>query len=326
MTSNRDRAAARLTRLGAERLPAHLAERYRIAVTRLTELDLGVYRVDRRDGPSWVARLFPPDRPAAEAAADGAVLQFLADRGFPAERCAAAEPLSVLDGQGLLVTEHVTSVPRAERQGAIRSLGGLRWLGDMLGRLHTMPGAVAAVTRDGGGWHHLTDGGPRDEVSAARGLLADAAGLVRAGDRPRYDLLRAELESVDDCEGLPQALIHPDFVLANVIASPQRGLVLVDWTGSGRGPRLWPLAFLLFPEGAKDLRRVDRVLAGYRRHVRLEPEELSRLEAAMRARPLILGTWGFCLGRRSLADAAARAAEAREIAGAVAARAVTPAA
>jgi aminoglycoside phosphotransferase (APT) family kinase protein len=34
------------------------------------------------------------------------------------------------------------------------------------------------------------------------------------------------------------ALIHPDFVLANVVVSPDRGMALVDWAGAGRGPRM----------------------------------------------------------------------------------------
>jgi hypothetical protein len=74
-------------------------------VAGLTELDLGVYRVDRREGPAWAARLFPAARPVQAAAGDGLILRFLAERDYPAERCAAAEPFSVLDGQGLLVTE-----------------------------------------------------------------------------------------------------------------------------------------------------------------------------------------------------------------------------
>jgi len=44
------------------------------------------------------------------------------------------------------------------------------------------------------------------------------------------------------------ALIHPDFVQANLIASPDRGLVMIDWTGARRRPRR-SLAFLLFAEG-----------------------------------------------------------------------------
>jgi Ser/Thr protein kinase RdoA (MazF antagonist) len=72
-------------------------------------------------------------------------------------------------------------------------------------------------------------------------------------------------------------------VLANVVASAERGIVLVDWAGTGRGPRAWPLAFLLYAEGARGLPRIDLVAAGYRQHVSLEPEELSRLPAMMRA-------------------------------------------
>jgi Ser/Thr protein kinase RdoA (MazF antagonist) len=245
----------------------------------------------------------------------------VAGHDFPAERCAADEPVSVLDGQGLLVTEHVGGVPREQRREAIRGHGGLHRLGDLLGRLHSLSAGPGAPARDGGGWHHLTDGGPQEEVAAARGLLADAAGLVPAGQRSLYDTLRADLDALDAGQDLPRALIHPDFVLANVIASPERGLVLVDWTGAGRGPRLWPLAFLLFAEGARHPRRAELVAAGYRRHVRPEPEELSRLVPMMRARAVVLNVWSFCLGRKSLAEAAAGAAAAREVAQAAGPRA-----
>lgn len=347
-----DQAAARIAaRTGTGRLASHLEDRYGIGVTGTAELDLGVYRVDRRDGPSWIARLFPAARPAEAAAGDGRILRFLAEHDFPAERCAAPDPLSVLDGQALLVTEYLTPVPREQRRAAIRDLGGLRHLGEMLGRLHTLPptadagtntrsgdgvgggarpgdgvggGAVAAaIARDGGGWHHLVDGGPSDEVAAARGLLADAASLVPASGQARYASIRRELDALDDCAGLPRALLHPDFVLRNVIASPDRGLVPVDWTGAGRGPRLWPLAWLLFTEGARGLGRVDLVAAGYLRRVRPEPEELSRLPAAVPARMMILDAWSFCLGRKSLEEAARGVGEARQLADAVAARAQT---
>ena len=308
-------------RSDAQRLQPHLESQYGIQVAQISELDVGVFLVGRPDGPSWVARLFPPVRPVAAAAGDAEVLRFLAEHDFPAERCATPEPVSVLDGQGLLVTEHVAAVPRTERRAAIRDLGGLRRLGELLGRLHALPEGAGAVARDGGAWHHLADGDPHDEVAAAARLLADAEVLVPAGERRPYESMRAELEALDSCQGLPQALVHPDFVLANVIASPDRGLVVVDWTGAGRGPRLWPLAFLLFAEGAKDLRRDDLVVAGYRRHVNLEPAELSRLAAVARARPVIFESWAFCMGRKSIADAAREAAAAGELAEAVGARA-----
>ena len=54
-------------------------------VARLTELDLGVYRVSRRDGPDWVARVFAADRPLAAAEGDDvALLGRLEQQEFPA--------------------------------------------------------------------------------------------------------------------------------------------------------------------------------------------------------------------------------------------------
>ena len=54
-------------------------------------------------------------------------------------------------------------------------------------------------------------------------------------------------------------------------------MVLVDWSGAGRAPRAWSLAFLLWSVGlGGDLARVDRVIDGYRRRVRTAPEELDR--------------------------------------------------
>jgi hypothetical protein len=42
-----------------ERLRAHLETRYAITMDAMTELDLGVWRVGRADGPDWVAHWFP---------------------------------------------------------------------------------------------------------------------------------------------------------------------------------------------------------------------------------------------------------------------------
>ncbi len=306
-----------------DRIAEHLHAHHRITVAGLTELDLGVYRVDRVDGPAWVARVFPAARSHEAVAGDAEILGLLERRGFSAERRAVPGPLSELDGQAILVTEHVDAVPRPERQAAIRANGGLRQLGQMLGELNaTVPDG--ALARPGGGWHHLVDGGPQEEITAAQELLADCADLVAAHDRGHYDALRRELADLDSGEGLPQAVIHPDFVLANVIASPDRGMVVVDWAGAGTGPRTWPLAFLLWAQAARNLARLDLVAAGYRRHVQLEPEELQpeRLEAMMRARPSVLAAWSFCLGRMSVQDAARNAAEARNIAAAASRHAV----
>ena len=115
-------------------------------------------------------------------------------------------------------------------------------------------------------------------------MLAEAAPLIPDAERAAFDALRAEVAALDAAEGLPEGLIHPDFVLANVVATPG-GMVLVDWAGAGRGPRLWSLAFLLYAEAAKEPRRAGAVLLGYREHVTLEAVELDRLGAVARTRP-----------------------------------------
>jgi Ser/Thr protein kinase RdoA (MazF antagonist) len=307
------------------RITGHLQAQYGIAVSGLAELDLGVYRVGRADGPAWVARVFPAARAEAAAAGDAEILQFLQRHDFPSERAATAEPLSVLDGHAVLVSEFVPGVARAERAATIREHGGLRRLGEMLGELHALPAAGdsvdGAAARPGGAWHHLTDGGPADEIRAIRALLAECADAAPA-DQPQYAMLARELADADGGDGLPTALIHPDFVLANVIASAERGMVLVDWTGAGQGPRAWPLAFLLYAEAAKNPPRAGLVVSGYRRRVTLEPAEIERIPAMMRVRPVVLAAWSLCLGRWSAEQATRAAVNARQVAETVGPRVV----
>ncbi len=154
-------------------------------------------------------------------------------------------------------------------------------------------------------------------------MLADAERIILDEQRSAYHELCAEVGGLDPGDGLPEALTHPDFVLANVVAT-RDGMVVVDWAGAGRGPRLWSLAYLLYAEGAKGQRRADLVLAGYRRHVTLTGEELDRLPGIIRARPLILAAWAVCTGRRTPAEALTAAAETESLAEALAARARQP--
>jgi Ser/Thr protein kinase RdoA (MazF antagonist) len=301
------------------RLAAHLSDAYGIEVTDIGQLDLGVYRVQRADGQSWVARLFPAVRAREHVDGDAEALSWLAGQDYPAERLAAGDPVSELEGQPLLVTEYVSPVPGPERRAAIVGAGGLRALGWLLGRLHTLDGAP---DRTGGAWHHLADGDPQAEADALRSLVAAAAGSVPARARRRYDAVRAAVDELDTGEGLPVAFTHPDFVMANVVAPGDGRMVLVDWSGAGRAPRAWSLAFLLWSVGfGGDLARVDRAVDGYRRRVQPEPEELDRLEAIVVARPVVFAAWAFATGRTPVAEAARGLQDIRRRAAAIAARA-----
>ncbi len=63
------------------------------------------------------------------------------------------------------------------------------------------------------------------------------------------------------------------------------------------------------------------VLGIYQQPGLAETEELSRLAAVARTRPVIFASWAFCMGRKSLADAAREVAAAGELAEAIGARA-----
>jgi Ser/Thr protein kinase RdoA (MazF antagonist) len=293
-----------------EGLEGHLEERYDVGVAELVPLDVGVFRVDRRDGARWVARVFPAERPLAGVHEDAAILQRLEQSGFPAERCADPEPVSELAGQGVLVTGFL------EDHGPIRPGRTAALLGALLGGLHANP---ATNARAGGAWHHLSfTGGPREELAAMAELLEDHLSEVRVRELPLFDRLRDEIDRIDDCHDLPHAFVHPDFVPANAISTADERLAIVDWTGAGRGPRLWSIGFLLWAAGAGDLRLVDLVVSRYRRAIELEPAELDRLEGAIRGRPVVLEAWSVCAGRRELAAAIERIERADELARSIA--------
>src|ERR1700691_6184209 len=64
----------------AERLLAHLRDHYGIdavAATKSSRHNDHVFRIDRRDGDPWIARVFPPARPLAGGAGDAALPRFL---------------------------------------------------------------------------------------------------------------------------------------------------------------------------------------------------------------------------------------------------------
>jgi Ser/Thr protein kinase RdoA (MazF antagonist) len=109
------------------------------------------------------------------------------------------------------------------------------------------------------------------------------------GEQGACKELAATLESIDLARDLPHCLINADFCGPNIIKSGDE-LTAIDWTGSGRGPRVQSLVALW--GGVHDLSLVDAFVAGYRQHVQLEPEEIERLPGALVLSGLILNAWG----------------------------------
>ena len=281
--------------MDATQLRDHLASAYGIEVTGMAALEDGVFRVERAGGPPWVARAFRAGRPMARAEGDAAVLAFLEGAGIPAERCAHPAPVTESGGRAVLMTTFVHGSPARDDEPTRRALG------DLLGWLHALPLPDGGpVARQAGSLHHdpRHEGGPAEDLASAAAYLAGVEPQVPPAGRPAFDELRARVAAADACDDLPAAIVHPDPVVKNAIATPE-GPALVDWTGAGIGPRVTSLAVLLQsvaagPRGV-DLAAVDPVVAEYRAHVALEPDELARLDAALAIRQLWLASWMFAL-------------------------------
>ena len=307
---------------GLQGLARHLERHYGIDVTARVDLDNGVVRVSHTAG-EWVARVFPEARPMEAVAGDAEILRRLADRGIPAERCAHDEPVSVLDGQAVLITDWIRGA------NARNDVSGetLFALGDLLGRVHSLRVDGPAMARESGSWHHLAagGGGRQADIAALAPLLDAAASRVARDDRSAFDDICTALREIDDGEGLPRSFIHPDPAGANAIAADDGPLALIDWTGAGTGPRVTSFATLVASAfqphpgvaPSRDLRRIDAVVAGYGPHVQLTAQELERLPGALTAFGIVLDCWSFVFhgidvrqiarsieARRAAADAA----------------------
>jgi len=282
--------AAVRTQRGVHTIADHLARQYGVKVTGVTPLDIGVHRIDLEGAPPWVARVFHKARPVARTGSDATLLAHLAASGLPAERPAVAEPMSLLNGEAVLVTTFV------EGNEPSKSDSVMRRLADLLGRLHALP--VVAGIEPGGSLHHLPrfEGPPACEIALAGALLDDIADRIPPAGVQRFESLRQVVAMAHDCSDLPHALVHPDPVMKNVVSTADRQLVLVDWTGGGVGPRIVSLAPLLMhalrPTGW-DRDALAMLGKAYRAHVQLEDREIDRLGSAVLIRHLWRAAWTY---------------------------------
>jgi Ser/Thr protein kinase RdoA (MazF antagonist) len=270
-------------RRGVDALPAHLEAVCEITVSKVRQLDVGVFRVDRQQGPPIVARLFSARRSDDAVHGDLAVLEQLRAAQFPAERPFDPHPLSTHEGQPMLLTYFVRRAPKP----VLPPGDPITALGAAVGQLHRLV-PTGAAARPAGALHHYAEGLPVDELSAARRWLRDIE--PRLADEHRDDLgvLERALADADDATGLPEAFVHPDPVPKNAVFTKD-GPVLVDWTGAGRGPRLASLTLVLRSGWAG-----PRFMRGYARSVELDDEERSRAADLLTTRALIDMAFRVC--------------------------------
>ena len=288
------------TRAAVERLAPHLERTYGVGVSKLTPLEPWApehaQRVDLDDGRSWVARLHPPSRPGTEVEGDAELLRFLEQHDYPAERLVAdGDPVSTLDDPDehtILLTVLIPGV-NCRTDTSPATVGGI---GELLGRLHALSlPPDGPVTREAGGWHHLSTagGGRRADVEALLPQLDAKAERIPDDQQDDAHRLRDALVGIDDCVDLaPHVLINVDFGGPNIMRTPDGQLVGIDWTGAGRGPRVLSMAALGTKGGAPDV--LGPFLEGYLRHAPpLGAEELDRLPGALALHGFILGCWMY---------------------------------
>ena len=288
--------------LDGARLVAHLRDHYGIdavAATKVSQHHDHVFRIDRRDGDPWIARAFSPARPRAGVEGDAAILRFLERHDYPAERLATDDAVSVCDDMTVLVTRFVPGGPlpvAAGHQGSEK----FAIMGDLLGRLHTLP-FDESFSRPGGasGDDPNHEGSPRQDLMAALAFLDAVDTRVPPDERERFERLRDQVRSADDGHGLPEALLHGNLLHApdHVILSEQ-GPVAINWKAAGRGPRLADFAWLMWGTW-RNADWISLAVAAYREHVALTDDEIERLEAVMYIRPLYLGCFSY---RRDLVN------------------------
>jgi Ser/Thr protein kinase RdoA (MazF antagonist) len=288
----------------ADRLVAHLRIQYGIDATAATKLSVHntyVFRIDRNDGDPWVARAYPPARPRSGVEGDAAILRFLEQQDYPAERLAVDAAVSDFNGSAVLVTRFVEGPTLPDGTAGSEQFA---IMGDLLGRLHALQFEESA-SRPGGasGEDPSREGSPRQDLLAALAFLDAVDTKVPAAERERYEQLREQVRSADDGAGLPEGLLHGNLLHAasHAVVSAE-GPMAINWKASGRGPRMADLAWLLWGTGDWSPRRpnldnIDAAVNAYRQHVEPTDEELDRLEAVMYIRPLYLVGFGY---RRAL--------------------------
>ena len=147
------------------------------------------------------------------------------------------------DDRRVLLTEYVEASPAPPVQ-ASSSLGAP---GCSAGWPHDL-GQACRLAAAGTGW------APRLRMRSTRRCASVAGRLFRRRAHRRVGHSDADAPPVRRMQP-----IHADLTPPNAVPRGDQPPVIIDWIGVGRGPRVWPLAFLLFVAGPRRARRTSSV-------------------------------------------------------------------
>jgi Ser/Thr protein kinase RdoA (MazF antagonist) len=262
---------------------------YGVGATRLLPIyeqgNRAFYRLEHDAGHPWVLRWFQRERSLDRVAGDADVLRSVGQ--LDVEQLVTTidgQGHTVVDGRGVLVTKYLDGVAAVDDPAVVRRIGATL-------------GAAASIPIDVGTRAHRRAGSlPREDLVAAGHWLDEICGHVPHDLLKEYEQLNRDVARTRDCEEAPLGLVHSDCHLANVIAVGARP-VLFDWEGSGLGPLVAALGWLLFTAAVASPDRpptplneaaVHATIDGYQSVRPLQEVEVDLLSDAIRFRPLVI--------------------------------------
>jgi|SRR5579872_273725 len=224
------------------------------------------------------------------------LLLFFENVNYPAERIIATKQHMLVGSTGewhFVMTTFLVGVP-LQYTPLMFSL-----LGATLGQLHALTPLLTFTPPPA---FMLIAG----ERAFAEQQLEAIASLVPKRYIAQYDLLQTALSSLDPITDVPATLIHNDCHPGNALLTAPEQVTLLDWEGSGMGPAILDVGFLMSncdgkapweplvsPPFPVNEANVQAAVEGYRQYHVLTSNELVHLPDAIRFRSLIFGSCSF---------------------------------
>ncbi len=215
-----------------------------------------MFRVDTHTR-SYALKICAPTRRKQVVEKDIQCLKFLERSRFPA--CILHDPLHG-EGYGMINESYAYVYDWIEGLDAESTVETFEKLGDMMGRLHTIPEPYA----------FRSDFILKNEVQKLR-----SAAVAKGIDQKYRDLL----SSIRDVDHLPQGMIHTDIGPHNALQRPDGTILIIDWEDAGLGPLIvdigWELEQCLSDTSVFEIEKAKAFLQAYQAHRKLTLEEIN---------------------------------------------------
>lgn len=234
--------------------------------------------------------------PPAEFPFVWAVVNHVAESGFP-----LPETLLVTrEGQpGIIKGGHLFYLARWREGKPFEMRSGMRFwqVGYLLGHLHQVlagfqpPGPVHPARIQWGVWPEKLQERYRDLQEFVKQAQARPAGefdvifskqapvFLAAAEQALKDLGRLPYGTVVARDRAVKSLCHRDFIPRNLLETPEGKLVLIDFDNCAQIEFIDDVAKMLLYFARWEIRRAEKLLAGYQKWRHLQPEELQLIGA-----------------------------------------------